>query len=79
MSDTAETEGVRHDHRCQTEGCPNDFVIITINVDTSTTNCMCWGCNVAWNLAIIQRMGENGDFDNLPVSVTSSGPAAPNA
>jgi hypothetical protein len=77
LSDTAETEGMRHDHRCQTEACPNDFVIITLNVDTSETNYLCWGCNMAFQIRVIQLMEEQGLFTTVPASVSSSPPPPP--
>lgn len=79
MTTPPETEGIRHDHRCQTKGCPNDFVIITLNVDTSDANYLCWGCNVAFQIAIIQRMAANGDLPGMAASVTSSALPAPSA
>lgn len=57
--------GYRRDHACQTLGCPNDFSIITIRVDDSETMMLCEGCNLSFNLAVLQRLSEQGLLPGL--------------
>lgn len=60
MTVPADLPAATRDHGCQTPGCPNDFNVITIRVDDSEINMLCEGCNLAFNLAVLQRLGEQG-------------------
>lgn len=60
MTDAAELAGYRRDHGCQTPDCPNDFAVITLQVDTSEVTMLCDSCHLAFNLAVLQQMAESG-------------------
>jgi hypothetical protein len=64
-----------HDRRCQTEGCPNDFAVITVRVDDSSVLMMCEGCNLAFNLAVLQQASEQGLIDILAPAPAPAGAA----
>lgn len=75
MTQPAEEQAVERDHGCQTPECPNDFAVIIIRVDDSTTEMLCDGCHMVMMLAIMQAMAEDGTLV-LPVSVTRDEPAS---
>lgn len=60
MTDLDTAAGYRRDHRCQTDGCPNDFAVITIQVDTSEVTMLCDSCHLTFNLAVLQQLAESG-------------------
>lgn len=60
MPDQAADAPVTRDHRCQTDKCPNDFSVITIRVDTSDIMMFCEGCNLAFNMAVMTQMHDEG-------------------
>jgi hypothetical protein len=49
-----------HDRRCQTDGCLNDFAVIIVRVDDSSVLMLCEGCNLAFNLAVLQQASQQG-------------------
>lgn len=69
MTEQDDIAPVERDHGCQTPDCPNDFAVIIIRVDDSTTEMLCDGCHMVMMLAIMQSMAEDGTLV-LPVSVT---------
>ena len=48
------------EHNCQTPECPNDYVVITVDVESSDTMFHCRGCWLAFALAVAQTMAEAG-------------------
>lgn len=60
MTEPAAVPPVIRDHGCQTPGCPNDFNVITVRVDDSEISMLCEGCHLAFTLAVLQRLGEQG-------------------
>lgn len=76
MTEQADQAPVERDHKCQTPECPNDFNVITLRVDDSTTNYLCEGCNLAFNLRVLQALVEDGSIV-LPASVTRDEQATP--
>jgi hypothetical protein len=40
--------------------------VITLRVDDGVTNYLCEGCNLAFNLAVMQRLGEQGLITGPP-------------
>lgn len=74
MTEPTDQAPVQRDHGCQTPDCPNDFAVIIIRVDDSTTEMLCDGCHMVMMLAIMQAMAEDGTLQ-LPVSVQRDQPA----
>lgn len=74
MTEPTDQAPVRRDHGCQTPECPNDFAVIVIRVDDSTVEMLCDGCNLAFQLAVLQQMAADGTI-TLPVSVQHDEPA----
>lgn len=60
MTELDAAAGFRRDHRCQTDGCPNDFAVITVRVDDSEVTQLCDSCQLLFNLAILQQLAEAG-------------------
>lgn len=60
MTAPATEAGFRRDHGCQTPGCPNDFAVVVVRVDSSETDMLCESCNLAFWLAVLQQAAEQG-------------------
>lgn len=45
---------------CQTEDCPNPFRVVSFMVGDSTAQFHCLACWMAWNVAIIEKLTEQG-------------------
>lgn len=76
MTQQADLQPVKRDHGCQTPECPNDFAVIITRVDEGTSEFLCDGCNLAFQLAVLQQMAADGTIV-LPASVTQDQPASP--
>ena len=79
MSELDAAAGYRRDHGCQTPDCPNDFAVITLQVDTSEVTMLCDSCHLAFSLAVLQQLAESGAI-TLPAPAPESvapQPAAP--
>lgn len=59
MTDLIDAAASR-EHNCQTPECLNDYVVITVDVESSDTMFHCRGCWLAFALAVAQTMHEAG-------------------
>lgn len=48
------------EHNCQTPECPNDYVVITVDVESSDTMFHCRGCWLIFAFAVAGAMDEAG-------------------
>ena len=60
MSELDAAAGYRREHNCQTPDCPNDFAVITVDLDTGESTFLCHSCQLAFWLAILQKMADEG-------------------
>lgn len=60
MTELDAAAGYRREHNCQTPTCPNDFAVVTVDLDTGESTFLCQSCQLAFWLAILQKMSEEG-------------------
>jgi hypothetical protein len=56
---------VTRDHGCQTPDCPNDFSVILVRVDDSSTDLFCEACHLSFALGILQQLAAAGTLPGL--------------
>jgi hypothetical protein len=57
------TQPVPDRFTCQTPKCGQPFRILTFDVESSETMYLCWGCAMAFWLAVLKAMTEQGMLD----------------
>ena len=62
------TEPITRSHNCQTPECPNDFAVIIIRVDEGESDLLCDSCHLAFNLAVLQKLAEEGLIELAPAA-----------
>ena len=62
MTEPPADPGYRHDHNCETPGCPNDFAVVETTIDTSESHFRCMTCQQAFWLAVLRQLAEAGQL-----------------